>query len=442
LSWTLVSVLALFWACSDAPPPPAASSVGVVDGGAPDDARAGGVDGGADAKSDASVTVTREPVSLALGARHSCVLLHDVAGSKESYTPYCWGANADGQLGASGTGFVRPTLPAGVELRAVASHASSDTTCSSAEDLAVVCWGKNDQSQCGRAPSATASPAKITSGIGMVAVRGDALHSGGASSCILQPSSIGVTVACWGSNASCELATSDAPCSPDAQAGPAVGASLASFLDPLAVAVGRSHGCLIASTAAPVVSCWGANEKGQVGSGAAVVSPPEPVQFQAASLLATAVAAGDAFSCAITAAKRAICWGDNTSGAVSDGAKAANTAPVEAFAGIDAVTVAAGAGVSCVVDSAGGARCRGAGDKGQLGRGVVVSDGSAGTVSGLSNVVDIAIGGGHACAITGPAGQRTVYCWGQNADGQVDPTRADKSPVLAPIQLTFPAGAP
>ncbi len=217
-----------------------------------------------------------------------------------------------------------------------------------------------------------------------------------------------------------------------------VGAHLESVLNPLSLALGRAHGCV----AAPVVSCWGANDKGQVGTGAAVASTPQVVPFAGAPLEATAVAAGDAFSCAIAPNKRAICWGDNTTGAVTDGAKGAMTPPTGAFTGIDVVAVAAGTGVSCIVDVAGVALCRGAGDQGQLGRGSVVTDGSAGAVSGLTNVVAVAVGGAHACAIAGPTSLRKVYCWGRNADGQVDPTRTDKAAVLAPVVVSFPSPTP
>ncbi len=440
---TVVCGLAVFLstavaACSD-DSPGSPASVNGADAGPPADGGAPNTD--AEPVVDSSAPPEPgEPIALALGARHSCVVVR--RGSDGGTRTFCWGASTEGQLGQPGTGFVRPPLPAGVELRALSSHATSDTTCGIGLDDAVVCWGKNDQAQCALAASPSSAPAVVLDN--GVTVRSDFVAVGGAFGCIHQVSSLGMTLACWGRNTSCELGTSAAPCTDGPVAAPEVGDALRAISEPSSVSLGGAHACAVGPSSMPVVSCWGANDAGQSSGGTdPVISPPAAIERAGVPLEATAVAAGGRFSCALDTSKHVVCWGDNTDGAISDGPRTANTPPAEAFPAIEATAMAAGAGVLCIVDATRNVRCRGAGDKGQLGRGVVVSDGSAGNVVDLSDVAALAVGGRHACAIAkGSSGRKTVHCWGDNGEGQVDPSRSDRSPIFAPTEVPIPAPVP
>jgi alpha-tubulin suppressor-like RCC1 family protein len=87
--------------------------------------------------------------SLALGARHSCVLAQD--GRVQ-----CWGDNGDGQVGPDapdGFGAHTVVLEGATPLLAIEIAAGEAHTCARTEDATVVCWGSNSLLQLGAASS-------------------------------------------------------------------------------------------------------------------------------------------------------------------------------------------------------------------------------------------------------------------------------------------------
>lgn len=84
-----------------------------------------------------------EPVALALGADHTCVV-------DEEGTLYCWGRNTSGQLG-DGTGISRslPTLVTSVQV-AGSITAGARHTCAINDSYSVRCWGDNTWGQVGQ----------------------------------------------------------------------------------------------------------------------------------------------------------------------------------------------------------------------------------------------------------------------------------------------------
>jgi alpha-tubulin suppressor-like RCC1 family protein len=107
----------------------------------------------------------------------------------------------------------------------------------------------------------------------------------------------------------------------------------------------------------------------------------------------------------------------------------------------DTVTdVALGATHTCAVQKNGSLYCWGTGDSGQLGIGITGSETCGLTAKCESSpveitalgktVVQVEAGGAHTCALT----RDGVYCWGENASGQVgDGTTA--SPKMAPSDV-------
>jgi alpha-tubulin suppressor-like RCC1 family protein len=138
---------------------------------------------------------------LALGASHSCAIV----GSGATSETYCWGDNADGQLG---TGSIVQQmvltatpimLPSDVHFRAIA--AGANTTC--AIDLAknVWCWGADTQGVAGQAPVDGAFPSFDAPTMTMV-TDANAISVGYAHACAILASG---AIVCWGDNAHGEL---------------------------------------------------------------------------------------------------------------------------------------------------------------------------------------------------------------------------------------------
>jgi alpha-tubulin suppressor-like RCC1 family protein len=140
----------------------------------------------------------------------------------------------------------------------------------------------------------------------------------------------------------------------------------------------------------------------------------------------TAVAAGDAHSCAVTTDHQVRCWGGNDFGQVGVGRFSAiegvsvvrNRAGTGPLTGVVAVTT--GAFHSCALLTSHEVRCWGSDSFGQIGDGhqdnrtlpVPVIDASGGR---LRDVVQLSAGGNGSCAVLASG---EVRCWGNNEDGQ------------------------
>lgn len=252
------------------------------------------------------------------------------------------------------------------------------------------------------------------------------------------------------------------------------------------MAAGANHTCVTRTDGH--VYCWGANDTGQLGV-VGLVSSPIPV-LTAELLLggdgmrATQIDAG-AQTCALREDGNAVCWGENANGASIPGMPSKTAAPPTLITlATNWVQPALGTGFSCISQSADFlATCFGRNDRGQLtgaetpgpvsiealfsfaeidadtshvcGRTVTGemycwgenAQGQLGvnpatvpfsaTVRQIlvPPVGDIAVGANHSCARAGDA----VQCWGDNALGQLgDGTAADS---LTPVAATLPAGA-
>lgn len=136
------------------------------------------------------------------------------------------------------------------------------------------------------------------------------LAPGAAHTCALADSG---RVHCWGANGKGQLGSGDTL----DRAEPAVVPGLTKVEGVAAYADGTC-----AFTREGKVFCWGANDKGQLGSGASDAEPhPTPVEVAAASGVYSLVA-GDAHVCAISWNDGVKCWGDDSAGQLAaSGAK-------------------------------------------------------------------------------------------------------------------------
>jgi alpha-tubulin suppressor-like RCC1 family protein len=358
---------------------------------------------------DGSLVDRPEPVqvqSLSAVTRVATGLLHTCAATRAEGL-WCWGDNGVGQLG-TGTAATLPTpSPSPVRLvsNPVAVAAGEAHTCAIRQGGAVLCWGANADGQLGEG-STSALP--IPAPVAELGATADVV-AGGSFSCALDGHG---GVFCWGDDHFGQLGLGRVVSRAEPQPVPSVGFALD-------VAAGDAHTCVVTKGTPDSLSCWGANQAGQLGDATIVDrSTPAPVK---GGFAAVSVAAGMAHTCAIDDGGALFCWGRGHSGQLGPNHMIDTPTPVEVPLGAGvARTVAAGDAHTCVALDDGTAACWGANADGQLGDGTTTDRAAPAPVgaSGASlEMVDaITAGAGHTCAHLADGSLR---CWGRNADGQL-----------------------
>jgi alpha-tubulin suppressor-like RCC1 family protein len=185
------------------------------------------------------------------------------------------------------------------------------------------------------------------------------------------------------------------------------------------VAAGTSHTCAL--TSAGAAWCWGANDTGQLGvaststSCQSVPCARRPVAVAGAPTFAS-ITAGRGFTCALTPAGAAWCWGRNDYGQLGNGTTTRTSVPVP-VAGSQAFTrISVEENHACALSTAGALYCWGENGYGQLGDGSTAHRRSPTLVTGGGTYVDVSAGGSHTCAVRTDG---AAYCWGGNYSGQL-----------------------
>ena len=378
---------------------------------------------------------------LALGYQHTCIVAKDG-------TAWCWGLNADGQLGNGGTTNVNKPVQVKGWTTAADVAPGRYHTCGLSQLGDVVCWGRNESGQLGTGKFGAVNNSLIPVAIQIaLAPIGDV--------CKLKST-------CDDKNP-CTIDTCDAKtaaCSHVASPDGAV--DLAAPLQcPLsgqvcssgackqpqfkAIASGDDFTCAL-SYGTPTLLCWGYNFYGQLGSGQYgfggnkyASAPPTAVLLASTGNVlsgVTSFGASGNHACAVQAGGKVYCWGSNNVGEAGTGETGNTYNKAMSTLGVTTATsITAGTSQTCALLGNGTATCWGLNDKGQLGGGTTTVQTGLVAVQGLIGLTGVSSGQKHACAV-GSTG--AVWCWGANSFGQLGNGNAVNSPTLASTPSLVP----
>ncbi len=251
--------------------------------------------------------------------------------------------------------------------------------------------------------------------------------AGGGHSCAITPAG---GAKCWGENDAGQLGN-----------GSHAGATTPVDVTGLTTGVesisgGGSFTCAL--TTAGAAKCWGRNASGQLGNGDETrTDRSTPVQVSGLTSGVAEVSAGASHACALTDSGAVKCWGNNSFGQLGDGSISSSETPVDVDLPEGATAIAAGALFTCALTTGGGVKCWGDNAFGQLGDGTIEQRSLPVQVAGLtSGVSGIGAGGGvsygHVCAALAAGG---AMCWGNNEYGQLGDNRDCRNPEVCSIPV-------
>jgi alpha-tubulin suppressor-like RCC1 family protein len=365
---------------------------------------------------------------------------------------YCWGLNANGQLGNNST--VSSADPVAVNTagalndKTIKALSVGDAhACVIASDNNVYCWGSNASGQLGDNQVCGTGNCLVPVAVNTTGVLSGktvtAISAGGLHTCAIASDNLAY---CWGDNTSGQLGDNSTtqrniPVAVDANTGSALNAKTVQ-----SISASLYHTCAIASD--NLAHCWGGNNSGALGNNSTTQSNiPVMVDVGASSALSgklvVAVFTGKFYStCAIASDNLAYCWGDNTSGQLGNGNTTSSSLPVAVDTGVSSAlngktvkSISLGSYFACAIASDNLPYCWGIGSSGQMGNGTTAATNSlpkavtaSGQLSGKA-VVSVSTGLNHACSV---ASDNKSYCWGSNTNGQLGVSTATVNPSLVP----------
>lgn len=233
------------------------------------------------------------------------------------------------------------------------------------------------------------------------------LVTGGSHTCALADTGV---VSCWGANEKGQLGTGDV--NPRPSPAPVVG------LEGGVSSIGATENGTCAIKQDSTVWCWGANDFAQLGQGTQD-GDPHATPVAIANIKDVYWLIGGAnHVCAISWNNAMHCWGSNADGQAGTGAAGGVVAAPAQVVGVTKVkAAAAGANFTCISGETAKVRCWGVNDKGQLGSAPGGPTGTPTAVPGVEGVYDLQAGDAHVCARTWS--KSALVCWGDNFYGQL-----------------------
>jgi alpha-tubulin suppressor-like RCC1 family protein len=332
----------------------------------------------------------------------------------EDTTARCWGYNGSGQLGFETPSLSAPsrvwTPDAPIDFGGAspsAMLAKADSTCARLSDGTYTCWGSNGNGQFGYGDTNERSRPGDT-----LDLAGGRLVLGNAHSCAIATDG---SVRCWGQNGNGQLGYGDTT---QRSAIPATTVDLGEGRAAVDVVVGNNHTCALLDDGS--VSCWGYNE---FGSG--LLGTNETIQYRATPArvllddVATAIVAGDNFTCVLLEGGAVKCWGANQYGQLGYGDRLPRRKPASTSLSLarPAVALAAGSQHACARLNDGSVSCWGYNNDGQVGDGTRnprLSPASPISFGAGRRAVSLVTGAIHTCALLD---DNSARCWGYNGEG-------------------------
>lgn len=358
-----------------------------------------------------------QPLAFAVvapGAYHTCGLTRDG-------DVYCWGSNADGELGTGTVGNSwRPVLVAG-ERKYTSVSSGYARSCGVASDGQMFCWGRGY----GTIPRVVSSPRLTVISLGVT----------DENTCGLTESGVAY---CWGGNAYGQVGDgSTVPRSSPTRV--AIDGRLTD------IAASGAHACALRDDM--TAYCWGTDAQGRTGttetpSSCAEGPPcryPTPARVRG-GLAFTRITTGASQTCSLGPDNRAYCWGSDLRGELGGAASATchpavpcAPSPVPVAGGHAFGAIRAGLHHTCAVTLGGMAYCWGLNDGGQLGNGGQSNAFEPQQVSGDLEFVSIQPGVYHTCGVVKDG---RAYCWGGNLAGALGDGSFERR--LTPVAVLAP----
>ena len=406
---------------------------------------------GADSNEGRAGSVRGAESVISAGSNHSCALLANA-------TVKCWGDGFYGQLGQGSTAKVGDTanemgdnllpIALGTGRTATAMSAGGSHTCALLDDGKVKCWGFGFGGELGQGSTSNIGNAPFQMGDNLASVAlgtgrtATAISAGNFDTCALLDNG---TVKCWGYNFYGELGQGSASNVGDAanQMGdnlPAI--SLGTGRTATAISTGDFHTCALLDNG--TVKCWGDGVYGKLGQGSMsnVGDAPNemgdnlaPVSL-GAGRTATAISAGNDFSCALLDNATVKCWGSGLYGELGQGSMSNvgdqlnqmgdNLAAVALGSGRTVTAISAGSSHSCAMFDNATVKCWGYGLYGRLGQGNTTNIGGGPNQMGDflppvnlgagRTATAVHVGSSDSCAVLDNS---SVKCWGLGLFGQL-----------------------
>jgi len=292
------------------------------------------------------IPLPRAATMISVGYEHMCAQLDDAS-------VRCWGWNESNEVDPD-SAWIRPVvappgIPASMGVMAGGGHSCSFTIANNPW-----CWGGNSEGALGLPNASTGMTPAQSNFTEVVAMAG-----GGSHSCA---KTTGNSMLCAGRNNELQIGAG------------ATGDVYTPFLVPLdlpvvSIAAGDTHTCAVTTGD---VWCWGDSITGQIGLGVGVEGDV-PAKLTPFGTGIVEIVAGRGHTCVRDVAAVVTCWGSNADGQLGTGTLETVASPVSSPELLGATQLAAGSRHTCGLMENGDIRCVGGNDMGQLGGSVPVA---------------------------------------------------------------------